>query len=116
LEFYNEAIKNDNENHFLYSNRSVTFLSLKNSKLSLEDADRVIELKPDWGKGYLRKGNALIQAERFNEAEDAFNKAIEVDPNNASQYKVKFFHIFINSHYNYHSLFCCFYSKIYILK
>lgn len=43
----------------LYSNRSGAYASLKNYEKALEDANKTTELKPDWAKGYGRKGSAL---------------------------------------------------------
>lgn len=43
----------------LYSNRSGAYASLKNFDKALEDADKTTELKPDWAKGWGRKGAAL---------------------------------------------------------
>ena len=47
---YTEAIELDPANHLLYSNRSAAYASLKKYKEALGDAEKTIELKPDWGK------------------------------------------------------------------
>ena len=41
-----------------HSFRSITYLKMGNAKAALEDAELAIKLRPDWGKGYLRKGMA----------------------------------------------------------
>jgi stress-induced-phosphoprotein 1 len=43
----------------LYSNRSGAYASLKDFTHALEDANKVTEIKPDWAKGWTRKGAAL---------------------------------------------------------
>jgi stress-induced-phosphoprotein 1 len=43
----------------LYSNRSGAYASLKDWPHALEDANKVVEIKPDWSKGWARKGAAL---------------------------------------------------------
>ncbi len=43
----------------LYSNRSGAYASKKEFDKALEDATRTTEIKPDWAKGYGRKGAAL---------------------------------------------------------
>lgn len=58
-EKFSEAIKLDPSNHVLYSNRSGAYASLKNFDKALEDANQVTEIKPDWSKGWARKGAAL---------------------------------------------------------
>jgi stress-induced-phosphoprotein 1 len=43
----------------LYSNRSGAYASLKDWQKALEDANKTTEIKPDWAKGWGRKGTAL---------------------------------------------------------
>ena len=43
----------------LYSNRSGAYASLKDFDKALEDANKTTEIKPDWAKGWGRKGAAL---------------------------------------------------------
>ena len=58
-EKFTEAIKIEPENHVLYSNRSGAYASKKDFQNALEDADKTTEIKPDWAKGWGRKGAAL---------------------------------------------------------
>ena len=46
--------------HLLMSNRSHAYYKLGDYEAALEDADRAIKARPDWGKGYFRKGKALL--------------------------------------------------------
>lgn len=56
---FSQAIEIEPTNHVLYSNRSGAYASLKNFDKALEDANKTTEIKPDWAKGWGRKGAAL---------------------------------------------------------
>lgn len=56
---YTKAIKAEPANHVYYSNRSNAFLKLSKVTKAIEDADKCIELAPDFVKGYHRKASAL---------------------------------------------------------
>ncbi len=58
-EKFSQAINIEPSNHVLYSNRSGAYASLKDFTHALEDANKVTEIKPDWAKGWTRKGAAL---------------------------------------------------------
>jgi len=49
------------------SNRSAALLQLKKSGKALEDAEQCIKRRPDWDKGFYRKGLALELADRCPE-------------------------------------------------
>jgi len=54
--FYTQAIEIDPTNHILYSNRSAAYAKTNQYTNALKDAEKTIELKSDWPKGYSRKG------------------------------------------------------------
>lgn len=83
VEKFTQAIELDPTNHVLYSNRSGAYASLKDFEHALEDASKTTELKPDWAKGWGRKGTALHGEGNLVDAVDAFEKALELDPANA---------------------------------
>eukprot|EP01084_Bolivina_argentea_P049487 91004_1 len=53
IHFYTKGIELEPNNHTLYSNRSVAYLKLNKYELALKDANKCIELQPDWHKGYV---------------------------------------------------------------
>jgi len=67
----------------LYSNRSGAYASLKDYDKALEDATKTTELKPDWAKGWGRKGTALHGVGNLVDATDAFEEALKLDSSNA---------------------------------
>lgn len=82
IKHYSAGIEVDATNHVLYSNRSACQASLGNWQDALNDAKKTVELKPDWAKGYSRLGGACFGLKQFDEAIEAYNKGLELDPNN----------------------------------
>ncbi|GLC51021.1 hypothetical protein PLESTB_000457400 [Pleodorina starrii] len=82
IKFFTEAIEVDPNNHVLYSNRSASHASLKHYAAALTDAKKCVELKPDWAKGYSRLGAAYYGLSDFEEAAEAYEKGLAVDPTN----------------------------------
>jgi stress-induced-phosphoprotein 1 len=80
---FSQAIELDPTNHVLYSNRSGAYASLKDYDNALEDAQKTTELKPDWSKGFSRKGGALHGQGDLVAALDAYEEALKLDANNA---------------------------------
>lgn len=78
---YTHAIKLDPQNYSLYSNRSLAFLRMQQYYFAMEDAVMTIQLKPDWTKGYFRKGEVESQTFRFCEALESYGKALSLQPN-----------------------------------
>jgi stress-induced-phosphoprotein 1 len=81
---FTEAIALQPDNHILYSNRSAAYASKKDWQHALQDAEKTTELKPDWPKGWGRKGTALYGSGDLPGAHDAYEQGLKVDPNNAS--------------------------------
>jgi len=82
VKFYTEAINFDSTNHVLYSNRSAAHATAGRYEEALKDAEKTVELKPDWGKGYSRKGAALSYLKRYTDALTAYKEGLKHDPNN----------------------------------
>uniref|UniRef100_A0A7S3C808 Uncharacterized protein n=1 Tax=Chloropicon roscoffensis TaxID=1461544 RepID=A0A7S3C808_9CHLO len=77
---YTSAIKLDKNNGVLYSNRSAALLQLNKVTKAMADAEECIRLKPDWEKGYFRKGNAFETLAKTEEALEAYKIAAEKNP------------------------------------
>lgn len=82
IRLYTEAVTADPENHVLYSNRSAAFAKAGKYSDAFRDAVKTVEIKPDWGKGYSRKGAALSYLGRDIEAQKAYEEGLTHDPNN----------------------------------
>ncbi|TMW56732.1 hypothetical protein Poli38472_006742 [Pythium oligandrum] len=85
VQMYTRAIELDPDNAVYYSNRSAAYLAMGDERgNALRDADKCIELRPDWWKGYSRKGAAEHALQRFDAARATYQKGLELDPDNTS--------------------------------
>ncbi|KAL3661338.1 hypothetical protein V7S43_013542 [Phytophthora oleae] len=85
VEMYTRAIELDPDNAVYYSNRSAAYLAMGDARgKALKDAETCIELKPDWWKGYSRKGAAEHALQRFDAARTTYNEGLKLDPDNQS--------------------------------
>ncbi|RLN94826.1 hypothetical protein BBJ28_00011156 [Nothophytophthora sp. Chile5] len=84
-EMYTRAIELDPDNAVYYSNRSAAYLATGDARgKALKDAEKCIERRPDWWKGYSRKGAAEHALQRFDAARVTYNEGLKLDPDNAS--------------------------------
>jgi stress-induced-phosphoprotein 1 len=84
IEFYSKAIQLDGANHVYFSNRSAAYLSQSDAHNALEDANSCIALKPDFSKGYSRKGAALHALKRYNDSIAAYEAGLALFPGDPS--------------------------------
>ncbi|CAI5713334.1 unnamed protein product [Peronospora destructor] len=68
--------------HVFYSNRSAAQLKLYKAEEALKDADQCISLKPDWPKGYSRRGSALYALGRYTDAYRAYKDGLSYEASN----------------------------------
>lgn len=68
--------------HVLFSNRSAALASLERYDDALADARKCVELAPTWAKGYSRLGLALFKLGKGEEAAEAYEKGLELEPDN----------------------------------
>jgi len=78
---YTAALEKSPRDHLASSNRSHALFRDKKFPEALQDAERTIALKPDWGKGYFRKGMALAAMERNHEALISFFQCLVFEEN-----------------------------------
>ncbi|KAK7407877.1 Hsp90 cochaperone [Neonectria punicea] len=80
---FTQAIAVQPENHILYSNRSAAYASKRDWDNALQDAEQTTQLKPDWAKGWGRKGAALHGKGDLLGANDAYEEGLKHDASNA---------------------------------
>ncbi|KAI0000230.1 hypothetical protein F4779DRAFT_622554 [Xylariaceae sp. FL0662B] len=83
IDAFTKAIAIDPTNHVLYSNRSAAYASKKDWAGALKDAEKTTEIKPDWPRGWGRKGAAFHGSGDLLAAHDAYEEGLKYDPNNA---------------------------------
>ena len=83
IEFYTAAVEENPTDQTIYGNRSASYHNLKKYNESLADAEKCIEIKPDWGKGFQRKAMALQGLRKLEEALEAYEEGLKLDPGNA---------------------------------
>ncbi|XP_071250534.1 tetratricopeptide repeat protein 31-like isoform X5 [Salvelinus alpinus] len=76
---FTEAIRYDPKDYRFFGNRSYCYSCLEQYPQALSDAERSIQLAPDWPKGHFRKGSALIGMKRYSEAEKAMEQVLKLD-------------------------------------
>ena len=79
---FDEGLKRDPSNKFLYSNRAFAYIKLMEPTSAMKDADKALELDPTFVKAWARKGTCHQLHKEFHKAMDAFNKGLELDPAN----------------------------------
>lgn len=70
-EYYTLALESNPASHTVYSNRSLAFTKLGRFDAALNDANKCVELSPNFARGYLRKCVALIGLGSYEEAKAA---------------------------------------------
>ncbi|XP_020506653.1 stress-induced-phosphoprotein 1 isoform X1 [Labrus bergylta] len=79
VSMFTEAIKCDPKDNRFFGNRSYCYFCLEQYPQALADAERSLQLAPDWPKGYFRKGSALMGMKRYSEAEKAMEQVLKLD-------------------------------------
>ncbi|KAH7469160.1 Hsp70-Hsp90 organizing protein 2 [Phytophthora ramorum] len=80
VQYYSQAIKLDPTAHILYGNRAAANHRLKKYNLALEDSDVAVSLHEPWVKGHYRRACALAALEEYEEAAEAYERAMELSP------------------------------------
>nr|XP_043628898.1 uncharacterized protein LOC122600268 [Erigeron canadensis]XP_043628899.1 uncharacterized protein LOC122600268 [Erigeron canadensis]XP_043628900.1 uncharacterized protein LOC122600268 [Erigeron canadensis] len=66
--------------HYIYKDRSVTRLAMKQTVAALADAVEASTLAPKYPEAYICKGDALMAMEQYDAAGDSYSMALELDP------------------------------------
>ncbi|CAM9623691.1 unnamed protein product [Pylaiella littoralis] len=83
IEWYSRAIDIDPDNKVYFSNRSAAYLKLGDAKSkALKDAERCMELAPEWSKSFSRLGAAQHALGRFEGAVQSLKAGLAIDPDN----------------------------------
>ncbi|XP_071455018.1 stress-induced-phosphoprotein 1 [Hetaerina americana] len=82
MKHYTEAIKRNQDDPKLYSNRAACYTKLAAFDLGLKDCDKCVELDPKFIKGWIRKGKILQGMQQFSKALAAYQKALDIDTSN----------------------------------
>ncbi|KAL4141127.1 hypothetical protein PRNP1_014249 [Phytophthora ramorum] len=80
VQYYSQAIELDPTAHILYGNRAAANHRLKKYNLALEDSDVAVSLHEPWVKGHYRRACALAALEEYEEAAEAYERAMELSP------------------------------------
>lgn len=78
INFFNQSLDIDPDNHIVFSNRSAAYLKAGQKSKALYDAEKCVELSPNWSKGYSRLGAAQQSLKRFDAAIDSFKKGLNI--------------------------------------
>ena len=85
MQDYNKAIELNPRNVNAYTNRATLNQKLKNYQDAIDDCTRAIEIEPT-ADLYNIRGWAMLDSLKFQSAVEDFNKAIELNSNNAEYY------------------------------
>lgn len=83
LKHYTEAINRNPDDPKLYSNRAACYTKLAAFDLGLKDCENCVKLDEKFIKGWIRMGKILQGMQQSSKALHAYQKAIELDPNNS---------------------------------
>lgn len=82
LKEFNEGIKRDPTNKFIYSNRCACYLKLMDPVTALKDAEKAVALDPTFVKAWARKGTCHQMQKEYHKAIDAFQTGLKLESNN----------------------------------
>jgi stress-induced-phosphoprotein 1 len=79
---YTESLRRNPKDHTVYSNRAQCYLKLMTPQPAVKDTEKCIELKPDFARGWSRRGMAYKMLKEYTLAMDDFNMALSLDKDN----------------------------------
>jgi len=84
IKHFTEAIGHDDTDHVFYSNRSACYASTEKYEEAYADAQKCVTLKPDWAKGYSRKGLAEFNLGKLEDSLKTYEKGLSLAPQDAA--------------------------------
>uniref|UniRef100_A0A0N4ZPG3 protein-serine/threonine phosphatase n=1 Tax=Parastrongyloides trichosuri TaxID=131310 RepID=A0A0N4ZPG3_PARTI len=81
IKLYTKAIENDDTSAVLYANRSFAYLKKEHFGLAVIDADKAVQLDPNYVKGYYRRAASKMALGKFKEALNDFHSCMKAKPN-----------------------------------
>jgi len=84
IDHFSEAIELDPTDHVFFSNRSACYASIAQYNEALQDSTECVRLRPDWPKGYSRKGLAEFCLEMYQEAAETYKAGLKFAPNDTT--------------------------------
>jgi len=82
LEKYKSAIEIDASNAVYYCNRAAAYSKISDFTNSIEDCKNALKIDPSYGKAWGRLGLALLSNNQYEEAYEAYHKAVQLEPAN----------------------------------
>ncbi|XP_055919985.1 small glutamine-rich tetratricopeptide repeat-containing protein beta [Eupeodes corollae] len=79
---YNRALTFDPKNPIFYCNRAAASIRLGENERAVRDCKSALVYNPSYGKAYGRMGIAYSNLGKFDDAQAAYSKAIELEPDN----------------------------------
>eukprot|EP00429_Kryptoperidinium_foliaceum_P015662 CAMPEP_0176036634 /NCGR_PEP_ID=MMETSP0120_2-20121206/18144_1 /TAXON_ID=160619 /ORGANISM="Kryptoperidinium foliaceum, Strain CCMP 1326" /LENGTH=620 /DNA_ID=CAMNT_0017370021 /DNA_START=51 /DNA_END=1909 /DNA_ORIENTATION=- len=84
IKHFTEAISHDPTDHVFFSNRSACYASLEKYAEALADGAECVRLKPEWPKGYTRKGLAEYFLQKYDDAIETYKAGLKLAPEDAA--------------------------------
>uniref|UniRef100_A0A8R7QAA7 Uncharacterized protein n=1 Tax=Triticum urartu TaxID=4572 RepID=A0A8R7QAA7_TRIUA len=78
--FYTQALRMDNFDARLLSNRSLCWARMGHGEWAYDDADKCQELCPKWAKSHYWLGVALMCMKEYDGAHHSLSRALQLDP------------------------------------
>jgi protein O-mannosyl-transferase len=89
INFYNNAVQNNQSSALVYNNRGVEFRKIGNIKEAVEDFRKALKLNPDLTDAYFNLAEILNRANHKKEALILYNKGLSLDKNVYNAYLMR---------------------------
>jgi tetratricopeptide (TPR) repeat protein len=80
VRMYTSAIDIDSTSAMIYTKRAAAHISMRQNSQALRDLNNALEVDPKYVQGYLNRGKLLRKTCRVDEAEQDFQKVLEMRP------------------------------------